>query len=72
MQAGDLVKPKGYQFIVNRSKLKGVQKGVILRVVRRHAGGMLIKRYVVLWSNKNIVEHAWLEIELLEGVENGI
>ena len=71
MNVGDLVKPRGYQQIVKRS-LKNIKSGIVLRIIKHDASGMLIKRYLVLWSNKKIIEHSWIEIELLQGVENGI
>lgn len=71
MNVGDLVKPRGYQQIVKRS-LKNIKSGIVLRIIKQDASGMLIKRYLVLWSNKKIIEHSWIEIELLQGVENGI
>ena len=71
MNVGDLVKPKGYQQIVKRS-LKNIKSGIVLRIIKQDASGMLIKSYLVLWSNKKIIEHSWIEIELLQGVENGI
>lgn len=65
MKAGDLVKPIGLQRIENRSKLEAVKTGIVLQEIRKEYGMYLIKRYVVLWDNRSVVEHAWMEIEKL-------
>ena len=65
MKIGDLVKPKGYQQIVNRSKVKGVKAGIIINEVRKKYDSFTVKKYTVLWDNKKVIEHSWMEIELL-------
>ena len=65
MKKGDLVKPVGHQKIENRFKIEGVKTGIILQEIREEYGMYLIKRYVVLWDNRAVVEHAWMEIETI-------
>ena len=63
MEVGDVVKPKGHQAWSYRKLVEGAIIGIIVEKNEIDYGQWEIIRYTVLWDNKNIVEHAWMEIE---------
>ena len=65
MSEGDLVKPKGIQRLEYRETVEGVMTGLILKKTHENYGIFSTTRYTVLWDNKKVVEHLWMEIEKL-------
>ena len=62
METGDIVKPKGHQAWSYRDDLEGAKFGIIVEKNETCYGSYEVTRYTVLWDNKKIVEHAWMEI----------
>ena len=65
MNVGDLVKPKGGQKSKNKEMLESVKTGIIVRKAAQQYCAYSSVYYTVLWNNKTLIKHSWLEIEVL-------